>query len=104
MEATLIKPTVGEGASIGMRADCYPYTIIEVSSDLKTVTVQEDSATPKPNSPAYSNEWIIERNPQGQVQVFTLRKNGQYVRQGETMNGGQKLSIGLRHKYYSYEF
>ena len=59
MEATLIKPTVGEGASIGNRVDCNPYTIIEVSSDLKTVTVQEDSATPKPNSPAYSNEWII---------------------------------------------
>ena len=41
MEATLIKPTVGEGASIGNRVDCNPYTIIEVSSDLKTVTVQE---------------------------------------------------------------
>ena len=39
MEATLIKPTVGEGASIGNRVDCNPYTIIEVSSDLKTVTV-----------------------------------------------------------------
>ena len=104
MEATLIKPTVGEGASIGNRVDCNPYTVIEVSSDLKTVTVQEDSATPKPNSPAYSNEWIIERNPQGQVQVFTLRKNGQYVRQGETVKGGQTLSLGLRRKYYSYEF
>jgi phage gp46-like protein len=103
MEATLIKPTVGEGATISLWADSHPQTIIEVSSDLKTVTVQQDSAKVDPNAKPYANKWIVEKDPQGQVQVFTLRKNGRYVRKGESLNG-QALSLGGRHKYYSYEF
>ena len=46
MEATLIKPVVGEGATISYVADSYPQTIIEVSKDLKTIIVQDDEETP----------------------------------------------------------
>jgi|APGre2960657404_1045060.scaffolds.fasta_scaffold53324_2 hypothetical protein len=103
MQATQIKPIIGEGATISLCADSHPQTIIEVSDDLKTVVVQEDKSTIDPTAPAYSNRWIIERDPQGVVEVFTLRKNGRYVRKGESLNG-QALTLGGRHKYYSYEF
>jgi hypothetical protein len=104
MEATLIKPVVGEGATISYVADSYAQTIIEVSDDLKTVVVQQDDAKHDPNTKPYSNQWIITRNPNGQVRTFTLRKNGRYVLKGETLKGGLKLSLGGRHHYYSYEF
>lgn len=103
MQATQIKPIVGEGATIQMWADAHPQTIIEVSSDLKTVVVQEDNAILDPTALPMSNKWILGRNTEGVINTFTLRKNGRYIKKGNTMNG-QALSLGGRRKYYSYEF
>jgi hypothetical protein len=104
MSATIIKPIVGEGATISYCADSYPQTIIEVSNDLKTIVVQEDDAKCDPNSQPMTNQWIISRNTNGVIKTFTLRKNGVYVLKGDSINSGIKLSVGGRHKYYSYEF
>ena len=103
MEATIIKPVVGEGATVSYVADSYAQTIIEVSDDLKTVVVQQDDAKHDENTKPYSNVWVLSRNTNGQIRTFTLRKNGRYVLKGETIKG-LKLSLGGRHHYYSYEF
>jgi hypothetical protein len=104
MEATLIKPVVGEGATVSYVADSYPQTIIEVSKDLKTVIVQEDKGVSAPNARPYSNEWVITRDTNGLIREFTLRKNGRYVQKGDSIKGGLKLTLGIRRKYYAYEF
>jgi hypothetical protein len=104
MEATLIKPVVGEGATISYVADSYPQTIIEISKDLKTIIVQEDKGVSAPNARPYSNDWVITRDTNGVIREFTLRKNGRYVQKGDGQKTGLKLVLGVRRKYYAYEF
>jgi hypothetical protein len=104
METLLNKPAIGEGATVSYCADSHAMTIIAVSDNGKTVTVQRDSAKLAAGARAYSNIWETQPNPAGATMVFTLRQNGKYVQQGEPMRSGTKLHIGGRHEYYSYEF
>ena len=101
---TIIKPTIGDGATVSYCADSHAMTIIAVSDNGKTVIAQRDTATAKPGSASMSNEWVTTPNPQGSTEVFTLRQNGNWVIKGEPMRGGTKLHIGSRHEYYCYEF
>lgn len=104
METLINKPVIGMGATVSYSADSHAMTIIAVSGNGKTVVAQRDTATPKPGSSSMSNEWVTTPNSQGATQVFTLRQNGKWVAQGESMRGGTKLHIGARHEYYCYEF
>lgn len=108
METLLNKPAIGEGATVSYCADSHSMTVIAVSDNGKTVTVQRDSVKRMEPSyaegSAYSNLWHLTPNPEGAKYVFTLRQNGKYVAQGEPMRSGTKLHIGSRHEYYSYEF
>jgi len=101
---TLMRPIVGEGATIKENGNKQPQTIVAVSPDLSIVIVQEDLARPDPLTPPYSNLWIIKPNGDGLIQKFTLRKNGAYVRAGEPLKGGQVLTLGVREKYLKYQF
>ena len=109
METLLNKPAIGEGATVSYCADSHAMTIIAVSDNGKTVTVQRDSVKPADHANIhrganYNNIWVTTPNPAGATMVFTLRQNGKYVAQGESMRSGTKLHIGSRHEYYSYEF
>jgi tricorn protease-like protein len=104
MEATLIKPIVGEGASVSNGVDVHSMTIISVSENGKTVTAQRDSAKILSGSAPYSNLWEITPSDNGYICEFTLRKNGRFVLQGESAKNGNSLQLGGRREYYSYEF
>ena len=101
-----VTPQVGMGATSGFGSDCYPYTIIEVSKDGKKVKVQSDAHAPvKEGFDFYANQqYDYTANPNGSVMEFRLRKNGSYVRQGDPMRGGQRLSIGNRRYYRDPSF
>ncbi len=109
METLLNKPAIGEGATVNYCADSHAMTVIAVSNNGKTVTVQRDSVKPAPDQidycgANYSNRWVTAPDPTGAVMVFTLRQNGEYIEQGSPMRSGTKLHIGSRYEYYSYEF
>lgn len=99
------KPEVGMGATIYLYSDRKAATVIAVSANGKKVTVQMDKATRVAaymvgDPPAYK----YERDPQGQVMEFSLRKNGRFVLVGDSATGGLFVKFGARREYYDRHF
>jgi len=97
-------PKVGDGATMLMWTDRRPFTIIEVSKSGKTIKLQEDNAvrTDK-NGMSDCQSYEYTRNPDGAIYTATLRKNGKWVRKGDTVKG-TNFGIGYRDKHYDYSF
>lgn len=96
------QPTVGDGATILMYSDRHAATIIEVGS--KHVVIQEDIAIRTDgHGMSDSQSYDYERCPTAPKDIFTLRKNGRWVRKGESQKG-TCLLIGHRDHYYDYSF
>jgi hypothetical protein len=106
---------IGEGATICYYSDRQACTIISYSN--KKITVRYDKATLKPDwKPEFykggfsaycannnSQEYDYEQDENGQVEVFTLRKNGKWIRKGESLRG-TKLIVGKRSHFHDYNF
>lgn len=96
-------PEAGMGATILGWTDRRACTITQVSKSGKRVGIVEDIATRvDKNGMSDSQEYSFERGS-GSPTFFTLRKNGAWVRQGESMRG-QRLAIGKRDHYYDFSF
>lgn len=96
-----VTPVVGMGATVLMLSDRNPATIVEVSKNLRKVTVQDDHhAVVSGSVMDGSAEYTFSPNPNASREVYTLRKNGRYVREGESMKNGTGLRIGERDRYY----
>lgn len=94
-------PTVGMGATIHVGSDSYPATVIQVTRNGKRVVIQEDTATRiDSNGMSESQDYKYEPNPQGEIHIVTLRKDGRYRETG----GKTPVSIGFRRKYYDFSF
>jgi hypothetical protein len=95
---------IGGGATLNYWSDRKPATIIAVSPNGKKVTVQEDDAKRiDKNGMSEDQEYEYSPNTDGGVFVFSLRKNGQFVRVGSKIGQGLTMSFGRR-KYYDYSF
>jgi hypothetical protein len=100
-----VVPVVGMGATAGYGSDSYPYTIIAVSANGKTITVQADDHHPAPGCDHFTNQvYTYTPNPNGSTKVYTLRSNGRWVLKGDTMKGGQAIGIGARRYYQDPSF
>lgn len=98
-------PVVGMGATECRYTDRAAFTIIEVSANGKRLVVQEDKATrTDSNGMSECQGYAFEANPNGARHAYTLRKDGRWVREGESLRGGQVLNIGRRQKYHDYSF
>ncbi len=96
-------PEVGMGATILGWSDRRACTITEVSKSGKRVGIVEDIATRIDNNGmSDAQEYAFERGT-GSPSFFTLRKNGAWVRQGDSIRG-QRLAIGARSHYYDFSF
>lgn len=94
-------PTLGMGATIHVGSDSYPATVIQVTRNGKRVVVQEDIATRIDNNGmSDSQDYTYEPNPDGEIHVATLRKDGRYREVG----GKIPISIGFRRKFYDFCF
>lgn len=94
-------PTIGMGATIHVGSDSYPATVIQVTRNGKRVVIQEDIATRIDNNGlSESQEYTYMPNPQGEIHIVTLRKDGRYRETG----GKTPVSIGYRRKYYDPSF
>ncbi len=98
-------PEVGAGATITMYTDSHATTIVEVSKSGKRILVQRDHAKrTDTNGMSESQEYEYSPNPEANRQAFTLRADGGWVREGESLRGGQRIVIGFRRAYHDYSF
>lgn len=99
-----VKPEVGMGVTFCIGSDRYPYTISRVVSD-RQIEVQEDDYYPAPNHNYFGGQsYIYSRNPFGIASMITLRKNGRWIKTGETMNSSGFWRIGVRDAYQDPSF
>jgi hypothetical protein len=97
-------PEVGMAATVIYWTDRAAATIVEVSPNGRTVKVTHDKATrTDTNGMSESQEYDYETDWLGPRTAYTLRKNGRWVRRGDSMNG-QGLAIGYRRTYHDYSF
>ena len=92
-----IIPEVGMGATQLSWSDRDPYTIIKVISKNK-ILVQADRAE-NIGKEFYRQEWLITPDEEGTIKTLIQTKNGWKVLKGET-----RFIIGVRDKYFDYEF
>jgi hypothetical protein len=98
------QPTVGMGATILHWTDRTACTIVHVSANGRFIKVQADKATRTDgHGMSDAQSYSYERDPSGALSDFSLRKNGKWIRVGDSMKG-QRLSIGERCQYYDYSF
>ena len=99
---TTITPVVGTLATQGFGSDCYPCMVTGVNPSGTKIIVSGVSYKLAPGVNAYQ-DWasandgtlIITETPEpGSGQVYSLRSNGRWVRQGQDMKNGQKISLG----------
>ena len=96
-------PVVGMGATMPMWTDRHAYTVVEAGP--KRLVAQQDIATRVDgNGMSDAQSYTFAPNPAAPREVFTLRKNGRWVKEGESMRGGQRLSLGARSEYHDYSF
>lgn len=101
--ATPPQPEVGMGATMLYWSDRVAGTVIEVKG--KRLVWQEDNATrADQNGMSDAQTYTYTPDPEGRVEVFTLRKNGRWVREGDSMQNGTCLGLGYRRKYYDFSF
>lgn len=98
------EPEVGMGATVLYWTDRRAATIVEVISP-REIVIQRDRATRSDGGGmSDAQSYTYERQPDAPREVYTLRKNGAWVRKGGSMKTGQRLSIGARIEYYDYSF
>lgn len=89
-------PAVGDGATYSIGLDCYAYTVIEVSPSGKTIRVQRDRVVRVGGEGEGENSrYIYIPNTDQEVEVFTLRKSGNYYRKGSPAIYGA-ITVGRR--------
>ena len=92
-------PTVGMGATILGWTDRHAATVVKVSPNGKTVTVQQDTATRvDQNGMSDAQSYTFKPNPSGTLQTFRLTKKGW------RSPGGGYVTFGHRSEYYDYSF
>lgn len=96
-------PQVGMGATVLLWTDRHAATIVSVEKNGKRIGIVEDEATRiDKNGMSESQEYSYAPG-KGGVQYFTLRKNGAYVREGDSIKG-TRIAIGARRHYHDFSF
>lgn len=97
------KINLGDGATACYWSDRKAGTIVAISKGGRQVTWQQDKATRvDSNGMSEVQDYTYEADPEGTTKVFSLRKNGRWVVQGDSPNG-LRLCEG-RHEYHDYSF
>ena len=89
---------VGDGATEGVGSDCYPYTIVEIKSDRRVVVQRDNYKRTDKNGFSESQEYEYSPCPEAAKIVVTLRKNGRWVKVGQSSNYGG-FYLGNRRAY-----
>ena len=99
---TTITPEVGTLATQGFGSDCYPMIVTGVNPSGTKIVVSGLGCKPAPGVNVYQ-QWasvkdgtlIVTDTPEpGTGATYSLRRNGRWVRQGQDMKTGQRVSLG----------
>lgn len=94
-------PVVGMGATILCWTDRHAATIVSVSP--KRIGIVQDEAIRTDKNGMSDSQTYDYKPGNGPVSYYTLRKNGAWVREGESLKG-QRIAIGYRDEHYDYSF
>lgn len=102
-------PQVGDGATERVGSDCYPYTVVKVSANGRTIWLQRDSyrRADARGPHSESQSYVYERCPNASVRKATLRKDGRYRMVGCSSSGSMRgcfVSVGPRVAYMDPHF
>lgn len=96
-----ITPEVGTLATTGYGSDCYPAIVTAVSASGRKITVHRARYEVLPGvdvrmnwASAKEGTLLISGPSDGRGDVYTLRKNGRWVRKGDPMRNGGGISLG----------
>ncbi len=104
------KPEVGMGATTLMWSDRNAGTIVRIIAKSKLgsatrIAWKQDKATrTDDNGQSDSQDYIYEYDDSAPEEIFSLRRSGRWVRQGESDKNGTGLIIGIRDEHYDYGF
>ena len=102
-QAKQLVPEVGMGATKLMYTDRQAFTIVEVSKNGKTITVQRDKAVrADTNGMSDSQAYTYERDTDGEKIKVSLRKDGRWRETGQ--RNGTCFLIGHRDEHWDYSF
>jgi len=106
IKGEIINIEVGMGATKSVGSDSYPYTITKVTSNGNEIHAQRDNSTPTEDSEYYGTQsYTYSQDPNSKVEIFTLRKNGYFVKKGKPLNHyWDSLSLGIRRYYRDPSF
>jgi hypothetical protein len=104
----ILDPTGSDAATVNSWSDRNPATIVKRTA--KTITVQRDDTAQMSGDAhdAHANgrgEIVVYvRDYDAPLEVYTLRNNGRWVRQGQPANSRASLTIGHRSFYRDPSF
>lgn len=103
------EPEVGMGATLLGWTDRNPATIVSVKKNKegKAVAVEitrDEYKRIDSNGMSECQEYEYTPVKDAPRSTYTKRKNGAWVRAGESMKGGARLAIGQRERYYDFSF
>ena len=103
-ETIIIKKGMGATQNVG--SDSYPYTIIDIYHNGNEIHAQRDNSTPTDDCEYYGKQsYTYTPNTDSEIEVFTLRKNGCFVKKGKPLNYyWDSISLGSRRYYRDPSF
>lgn len=106
IKGEIINIEVGMGASKSVGSDSYPYTVIKIQSNGNEIHAQRDISTPTEDSEYYGNQsYTYTPDPESDIEIFTLRKNGYFVKKGKPLNYyWDSICLGTRRYYRDPSF
>jgi len=99
-------PTEAEDAgTVCGYSDRHPVTVIATNRSGKTKWVRADRAVrTDTNGQSEDQTYRYFADPAGREEVYTLRRNGRWVRKGESQADGTGLLLGVREEYWDPSF
>lgn len=95
--------TEGMGATMLCWTDRHAATVTRVVRATVIEVVQDEATRTDSNGMSESQEYAYAPG-KGKPTVYTLRKNGAWVRQGESLKNGARVILGRREEYHDFSF
>ena len=90
-------PFIGQPCTISIGSDAYPATVVMVNQTGKRIGVRQCIAHPAEGFVRLTNEvYEYEENWKGNIELWSLRKDGRYRPMGSQGNSGYRLTLGHR--------
>lgn len=99
-------PQIGEGATLIVGSDRYPYTVVAIEGPKRILVQQDEYYGVKGHDNSYTEDqrYVYLPNKNAPVKRFTLRKNGAWVELGYGLREGSPLVVGVRRAYMDPSF